>query len=176
MKLNIGDTAWVARAAPVETWVICPDCCGQKALTIIFGDGTQASIECENCKRGYEPPRGVVVLHEYKPVVEPNTITGMDQRQEGANMKVQYWSGCSGFDGENAFATIEEAQARANELMAIRAKEEKEAFEKGKYNRDKTWAWNASYHRKCLKEAQRNIEYHTAKLNVAKAKSKEPTT
>ena len=32
----------------------------------------------------------------------------------------------------------------------------------------KTWAWNVHYHRKEIREAQKRIEYHTSKLNVAK--------
>jgi len=37
----------------------------------------------------------------------------------------------------------------------------------------RTWAWNASYHRRQIKDAKRQLEYHTAKLNVASLKAKE---
>lgn len=173
MKFNIGDIVWVASAAPVETWVPCPHCFGKKSLTVIFGDGSQASIDCAGCSQGYESPKGVVVLHEYKARVEPNTITGMDARQHNGKMEVTYWSGCGGFNEENAFGSIEDAQKRANTLIDEKQAEEKIAFEQRKERHDKTWSWNATYHRQRIKEAQKALEYHTAKLNVAKFKAKE---
>jgi hypothetical protein len=38
----------------------------------------------------------------------------------------------------------------------------------------RTWAWNASYHRREIADAKKRIEYHAAKLAVASLKSKTP--
>lgn len=97
----------------------------------------------------------------------------MDAREHNGKMEVAYWSGCGGFDEENAFASTQDAQNRANALIDEKQAEEKIAFEQRKERHDKTWAWNATYHRQRIREAQKALEYHTAKLNVAKFKAKE---
>lgn len=37
----------------------------------------------------------------------------------------------------------------------------------------KSWSWHVHYHRKCLREAEKNMAYHSTALNHAKTLSKE---
>lgn len=173
MIFNIGDTVFVARANPVEKQVVCPHCFGKKFLTVILGDGSQVKIDCTGCARGYETPTGSVSYHEFTPYVEQHTITGMDSSQSNGQIEVMYWSGCGGFEGRRCFATEAEALARAQELLSEHQKEEERRLNQAKTNQDRSWAWNATYHRNELKRAQESVRYHTAKLDVCKSKAKE---
>jgi hypothetical protein len=37
----------------------------------------------------------------------------------------------------------------------------------------RSWAWNASYHRRNIKDLERQLEYHRSKLAVCAANAKE---
>jgi hypothetical protein len=39
----------------------------------------------------------------------------------------------------------------------------------------RTWAWNATYHRGCIRKAEHDLEYHRSKLTVALIHKKEGT-
>lgn len=165
MKFNIGDKAWVAWFGNhTEAWITCPHCFGKKFLTVIMGDDSQITIDCECCKEGYNGCRGKIVEYQFVANAYEITIESVELR-DGV---YRYNS-----NEENlVFKTKEEAEKRAEEFRA-----ENEANEKSrmlhKKDTNRTWAWNASHHRKRLKDALREIEYHSGALNVAKLKSKE---
>ena len=168
MKYKIGDLIWYAHMKYVSKTVTCPDCFGQKALTVIKGDGSQVSIDC-GCGHGYEGPRG---YYEYTQLV-PDVRQVVIQRIEINGTEITYGHSENYQCGESdLFDNKEDAENRAKELATRHEAEELEKiYRKDKHNR--TWAWHVRYHRECLKRAMRDVEYHGAKLNVAKAKTKE---
>lgn len=162
---EIGQTVWHARTKNVERWATCPDCCGDRYITIIMGDGKQYSIDCENCKRGgYEEYSvGSVKYYDHVTDVKKSTIVRVEKKSEG------YEYGLDDFycvDDNTIFENKEDAEKRVIELIAQRD-DESYAKSQQKHDHRKTWAWNASYHRRCLKRAQTDIEYHIKKLTVA---------
>ena len=76
--------------------------------------------------------------------------------------------------------TREEAEIYATEYDACRALATREAQEQAeeeqryqqKVLHNKSWNVNASYHRRQLKKAKQDIEYHTKALNYAAGKVK----
>lgn len=162
-KFNIGDTVWIARAGPMEKSVECPACYGQRALTVIMGNGEQVSIDCSLCSVGYEPSKGVIKTYEFQAIAEPVRI----ERVELTNRGFQF------NHHDEVFATKEDALKRAEELKIEHLKEEENRLKNLKEYESRTWSWNATYHRRELKRAQEQVIYHTAKLNVAKVKAKE---
>jgi hypothetical protein len=36
----------------------------------------------------------------------------------------------------------------------------------------RTWSWNVHYHRRSIREAKKQLEYHTAKLEAARPQAK----
>jgi hypothetical protein len=167
MKYNIGDVVWYASMKTIKKTETCPDCFGQLALTVIKGDGSKVSIPCA-CGHGCEPPRGYYTFWAYVPDVKQVTIQRIEidgtETKYGHSEKYQ----CS---ESELFNNKEDAEKRALELAAEHEQEElAKIHQKDRHNR--TWAWHVRYHREELKEAQRRIEYHSAKLNVAKAKAK----
>lgn len=168
---QIGDLVWRATWEYSQSYVTCPDCGGTRALTFVMYDGTEHTIDCAGCASGYEPPRGVLPVGNYKPEASPHTVTGMKLRTEGG---FEYTLNNGFYIGEeNLFATKEEAQARAEALGQEKAAEDLSRIYK-KEKDTRSWAWHVHYHRREIKEAQRRLDYHTKKLCVAKEKAKIP--
>jgi hypothetical protein len=134
-----------------------------------MGDGTEVSVDCEACRRGYEGSPGYVIVHTRKPMAMPATIQGV--RVEGD--KVEWQTSASYIvEDDRLFLTEADALAKANEIAAEADRAERDRINQ-KEKPTSTWAWNATYHRREIKEAQRRIEYHTAKLNVANLKKRD---
>lgn len=170
-KFNIGQAVWRASWDYSKKWITCPDCGGTKTLTAILWDKTEYIIECVGCAAGYEPPRGVVSTGTFSATTHLETVRGVEIANDGT---FQYrTSGDSAVNEAELFATHEEALTRASEITAEKQKEEEAKI----YQKDKparSWSWHVHYHRRSVKEAQKALEYHTAKLNAAKVKVKEP--
>ena len=169
MKYKIGDTVWYAKMKCIEGNEPCPDCFGQKALTVIKGDGSQVSIECVGCTHGYEEPLGYVKYSKWIADVNQVVIHRVEVKPDGLEYghTENYGSPeCDLFDNK------EDAEKRAIEILEKHNNEEiSRIHQKEKHNR--TWAWNVHYHSYCIRRAEKDIAYHTAKLSVAKSKVKE---
>lgn len=168
-RFQIGDQAWRATFDSTPAFVECPDCCGSGRLRVIMGDDTEVSIDCQNCKRGYLGPQGVLQVYDRTPRAEPVIVTGMEMDAE----RIRYRTSTSYLvDDADLFADEQQAVARAQEIGEQFGAEERARIA-NKEKDTRSWAWNASYHRKAIKEAQRQIDYHTSKLAVASLKAKE---
>lgn len=169
MRFEIGQQVWRATFGTRENFVTCPDCGGTGRLRVTFHDETQVSIHCQNCALGYDPPTGRIRVYDRRAEAVKTTITGMEvegtevQWRTADSYRVE---DCDIFDNEADCLVAAQAKAEQFDL-----EERERVFKKEKDTR--TWAWNASYHRKAIKEAQRQIEYHTSKLNAAVVKAKE---
>jgi hypothetical protein len=170
---KINDVVFWARYERKERWIKCPECMGKKFLTVIMGDDSQVTIDCVGCVGGqYEGPRGVIVTYDYEGYVTKTKIDGMEIGQEKTKYKSSICSG-EGYSSyytletEDIFLTEAEAIARTVELTAqADIKESKRLTQK--HDRNRTWAWNAHYHRDRLRQANKDLIYHTAQLERAK--------
>ena len=168
-KYSIGDTVWYARCNWTNEKATCPDCGGTGRIRCIMHDETTVSVECQGCQSGYDPPTGFVTVYGYYSHVEPITITGA----EVGERETRYRSHNYSIEASSLFPTKEEAEAAATRMVEeAKAKQAEKIAQKEKDSR--SWAFNASYHRSCIRRAQKDIEYHTAKLSVAAIKAKEP--
>lgn len=168
-KFNLGETVWMAQNVQIEKRVVCPECCGKKYVTVIFGDDSKATIHCTTCAYGYEPPNGYITLYEYKENSISTKITKI-----AIDLKEIHYSTDSGYYVEEShlFTNKEDADKKAKELSFYFEKEEaKKLLFKDKIN--KTWAQNACYHKKEIRQLEKSLVYHKAKLDVAKEKSKD---
>jgi hypothetical protein len=164
-KYQIGDTVWVAVTGRREARETCKDCAGTRFLTVLLGDGEQVTIECEGCSPGgYEPARGYNIYAEHYAEARQAQIN----RAEGGENGWEYGTSESYRHAESdIYLTRPEAEKRAAHLAEERTKEQLEKVQH-KYKKHRTWSWNATYHRKCIRKAKKDIEYHTAKLDYAK--------
>lgn len=166
---QIGDYVYVPRFQQTETKIVCPDCLGQKAVTLIMGDKQHVSIECAGCKSGYEPARGYRILHERVPSVEIGKVTSVALGEDGF-----LYSG-DGFYNANEHQIAQDrdnAMKIAENMAASHKAEELKRFQTQKEFTHRTWAWHAHYYRSKVRQAQKDIETYTAMLNVAKENCK----
>jgi len=167
--IKIGDKVWYAARDYVRVNIKCPDCLGTGVLTVRFADGKEVNIHCATCGHGYELPTGFVHYYQYQNKAREVVICGADIRPE----KTEYRFDTNHIAGEDEFfATKEEADIRAKELADKATLDEMNRLT-AKEKPTRTWAWNARYHRDRLKQAEKDVAYHTMKLNAAKIKSKE---
>lgn len=171
-KFSIGDRVWFAQVETKSYKVPCSDCLGQRALTVIMGDGEHVSINCSACERGYYGSDGVETKNQYLPAVRSGIVRGVECSGERIEYKIHisehsYWS------PKAVFATEAEARADA-EVLRLQSEEQAHAEFLRREKPTRSWAFNAGYHRREIKEGERRLAYHRAKLAVAKVKAKEP--
>jgi len=169
-KYNIGDVVWRPTFDSEQEWVECPECGGTGRLRVTFHDETTVSIECANCSRGYGPPTGKVSRYRRHPEAHRGVISEMRVSATDTEYYVMSPTGGTWLcREENLSRNHDDAMVMAQALAdEVSAEELRRIYRKEKDTR--SWAWNASYHRKCIKDAQRNLEYHTKKLNAANLK------
>lgn len=142
-------------------------------MRVIFHDDTQVSIECRNCAVGYDPPTGKVVIYRISATARMATICGFENNEGKTRWHVDGSAGSYRIvDDEDAFTTEADATAHA-QARAAQYEAEQRAKISRKEKDTRTWAWNASYHRNCIKRAEKDIAYHASKLAVAAIKAKE---
>jgi hypothetical protein len=106
----------------------------------------------------------LILGYEYEPAVEILQVEYIDSRDGIVRYNYR--------DNYVVFADHLSAAKRAIDLLEEYQTKETERLA-AKEQPKRTWAWNVRYHRGCLKEAQRQIEYHTSKLNAALTHAKE---
>lgn len=169
---KIGDEVWYAQLKWVEKFVKCPECFGLKYLTVILGDQSEMTIDCAGCAKGYDPPMGYVTYWERV----PNVCLIRINRVEIQADKTEYGHSQNyRVEESELFLNREAAEIRAIEL-AKKENEEEVARIHRKDKNNRTWAWHVYYHRSCIRRAEKDLIYHTAKLAVAKQKAKEDKT
>lgn len=169
-KFQIGDQVWRPTFESSVEWVTCPDCGGTGRLRVTFHDETTVSIDCQNCSVGYDPPTGKVKVYVRRPEAHQGVISGIEVEPDKVTYRLGRGLHSSWLVEEDALSidhdgAFEKAVALAREADET---ERRRILEKEKPAR--TWAWNARYHRRCIKDAQRNLDYHTRKLAAANLK------
>lgn len=173
MKYNIGDKVWVSEFKAMDTkYVTCPDCGGYGHIKVTLYDEDMVFIECSTCQKGYNPSTGKVEIYVRTVKAKEIIITGMIIRPD----KTEYHSGTNFsydiYDEENVFSNEQDALDKGN-IDCANWNKEQEIRALRKENDKKSWGWNASYHRRNIKELEEKIIYHKSKLNVASLKAKE---
>src|ERR1035437_4444904 len=163
--LAIGEVVWVAVAKKHEAVEqACPDCRGQKYLTVILGDASQVTIDCSTCSSGYGSPLGCVLVSTYKPAV---LVSSVQEIAKGDADNVVY-------SGEGFYRVTESELSDSSVsafTLAVKKSEDADTEEKARLQRkekdSRTWAWNVTYHRRCIKQAEKDLAYHKSKLDVS---------
>ena len=167
---EIGATAYVAQFQSVSGVVTCPDCLGTLRMRVFMGNGEEHSVACGRCSNGYNPPTGYIE-HTKNATAKVIKITISGLEISNNQSLCRYSAGDYSYDGKDVFATKEEAMQRAQVLAEEHAEREIERLASKEHD-TRSWAWNVSYHRRCIKDAEKSIAYHTSKLNVAPANPK----
>ncbi len=188
VRFEIGDVVFRADFGRHETFVACPDCLGSKHVKVVLGDGTEVIIECGGCDPGgYEPSTGMIRQYKYETRVRQYQVTGVKTTATTVEYELNHFGGGSYYTGNNdfddlshdfithrnVFATREKALAHGDKLKSeFEESENKRLMAKTKDA--KSWAWNATYHRRCIKDLERQLEYHRSKVEICAAKIRSP--
>jgi len=174
-KYNIGDKVWYAHFESITRSAICPECMGDRYLTVIMGDDSRVTIPCAGCSSGYDQPTGYVSYWESAPMVHQTTIDGMEVSKEKVKYKIETSSySWRILHPEDVFDTSDEAAIRAKEMSDEYNKKQLDKLNKKDFqHRHRTWAWHVHYYRREIREAKKTIEFAEKKLSAAKEKAKE---
>ena len=177
-KYQIGDVVWAGEWKGYEKTETCPDCGGTRTLKVILFDDTEYIIPCESCKRGDEGPYGVVRHYAYHATARELVIQGMELGCWDSNRDI--WEYQLGLEGSCSLRVPEneiflDEQSALNFALAkgreLEIKEVARVFLKDKP--DHSWAWHVIYHRREIKRAEHDLEYHTRQLGIAREKAKD---
>lgn len=160
MRFEIGDKVFWATNATQANHIKCPDCGGTGRPRVTFHDDTEA---CSNCSLGYDPPTGFVRYFSRVPAVKLVEITGLEITAEKISWQI---SGAHIISNEDLFRSESQAMERARVLFEMHEREHILKKEKD----TKTWAWNATYHRRAIK-AQRRSPEGISKMSSAELKA-----
>ena len=160
-----GDSVWLANCGVREVTGPCPVCFGKRSVVVILGNDEQVQTPCDYCGKGWDGPRGVEIVHEW--IAEPMlvTVAGVRTDADGEKQSVDYrfYNNYIGRE-DDVFTTKEEAQVRCSEKANEHAEEERRRRECLKENATKSFSWHVGYHRRCIKQAERNLEWHRSRV------------
>lgn len=115
-----GETVFSAETEWAEKWVSCPDCLGTCKWLVVFADDTSEQVECQTCKRGYNPATGKIDIKQHTPRVRKVTVGSIRYNDRDAKPfsymceETGVGSGRVYYD-DDLFTTEEEAVKRARE-------------------------------------------------------------
>lgn len=170
-KFKMGQQLWRASFESTAAWVTCPDCGGRGHIRCLLHDDTMVTVNCEGCRVGYDPPSGTVRVFNRAPNAVLAIVTGITLDGKGIEYRTADHY-C--VQEDDLFVEAEDALAAAKIKAETASREELERIQK-KEKDTRSWSWHVHYHRKCIKQAEEQIEYHTARLNVARVKARDPT-
>jgi len=170
--LNVGDKIWMARCALESVRQTCPICFGKLRVTLILGDESQASVECDYCGKGYEGPRGYVDDYELKSDPMLIEVTGRNMRQDGYKERWSYHVRNYYAEADVLYETQEEAATRCAEMVAAHEEDEAARAEHRKQYGRKSFSWGVGYHLREIKRCEQQIAWHRQRVEVCRAKSR----
>lgn len=168
LRFDIDDVVYRATFETEASTIECEHCAGTARIRVIFGDGQEVSIPCENCSRGYLDATGRIEVFIRTPKAERCRIKGFEFRDG----KVRWQTTGNYIVDDESLFKFEAIALAAAKVIAKKADADEEARISMKEKDHRSWAWHASYHRKCIREAERQIEHHKRKLSAANLKAK----
>jgi hypothetical protein len=166
----IGEELWWVGYAHREAWETCPECDGQRVVTIIRGNGETFPIECQCCALGFERASGLVkrTYFEHSPkVFIPGRvdISGGEIRYSESSPDANCYGSA---DCKDLFRDRAECVARCAELNAEQKAAEEKMFLWNMLDRRKKMAWSVHYWSREVKEYERKLEAARVRLGLCK--------
>ena len=166
---EIGQTYWAPRHRPVKITLPCPACKGARVVTVIYGD-EHVSVDCEACGLGLEGSPGTVTEYDFTPHAEAFTIESVVGLY-GGRWDVRSTTGqTSGF---NDLCKTEDAALVVSVLKCAEQEEANMRTRMHKRNSAKRATWTVRYHRQCIADLERQLAWHTARINAGKVKKEQ---
>ena len=163
---EFGKTYWLPVTSPTPVTMPCQACYGNRAVTVILGNGEQVSVACEACGKGFSGPMGTEQSFTYEPSAKPFTVS------EVTWMSGSEWTLKSQEGHLASFDRLVTTPGEALELSKVRIQECVEANMKRSAANSRhsieNSAWSVRYHEKCIKDAEKSIAWHRSKVSERK--------
>ena len=168
-EYNIGDKVFWAKYDGKSVQEICPVCFDKKEVIIILGNGEQVATECNYCVIGLSGPRGYVEVYKWVSSVSEIIIDGKEVNEslQGKNIEYRYGRYC--LNNGDIFSTKEGAEKRVEEKIREKEIEESKRFETVKGGKKMSLTWSLGYHQKQIRNAEKDIIYHSSKVKLVKS-------
>ena len=160
---NIGDTYYLPHHNPTQVTVPCPTCYGALKVTLILGNGEQVDVQCEGCGKGYEGPKGCITEYSYEPFVSSFKIAGIHSMYDGEFTLKSTGGETANFTQlfQDKDAAMEKAKQQMKESLDQNMRSSTAST---KYQRANL-TWSVQYHEKCIKDNERKIAWHRARIS-----------
>ena len=162
---SIGETFWRPVLTPQQLTVPCPVCSGEKVVTVIIGQDERLMVECDACGLGYEHPRGVIEEWVSDPGAAEFVIEAVESFMRGE------WTVRSTTKERHSFASLcrTESEALAVSVAAC-ATQAEENMRRRQHHRGRVSkaTWSVQYHRAMIKDLERQLAWHRAKIDAKK--------
>lgn len=169
-KYNLGDFVYyVYSSIHMETTIDCPICFGKGSVVIILGNGEHQNTECDYCGHGLDRATGKVKTWEPKAEIKSGIIIGISTK----NHIPIYDVGCSFFEEQELFSSEEEANPKLKEELKSVQERAKKWFIDSFRLATKKQTWSVGYHKRCIKDAKRTIDWHNERLRMIKGQDDE---
>lgn len=163
MPFAIGQVMWLPSNGAEKVRVPCPVCAGQCAVVIVLGTGEQVGVECDACGLGFEGPRGYIEEYQWTPAAVRFVIAKVE-RFDGERWSLRSETGAWA-EWDALLPTEAEALERSRVLCAaqeesnMQSRQRKRAGVKGR-------SWSLQYHRNCIADLERQIQWHQSKIQA----------
>jgi ribosomal protein S27E len=163
---EIGQNYWAPRHHAELVTLPCPACKGTRIVAIVYGD-EHVSVDCEACGKGFEGPQGTITEYDFTPKAERFVIASVDSLYNGR------WSVRSETGQTSNFDELCETEEAALAISAVKCAEQHESNMRSRMHgrsRAANATWSVSYHKKCIVDLERQLAWHTARINAGKVK------
>jgi hypothetical protein len=169
---KIGDTVYVANHGNQKKRKQCPCCFTKCEVKLTLGDGTELMLPCDYCGKGYDSPTGYVMEHAAEASVEVRIVRSVSSNTNNEGTEYSY-SLSDNYHGSHSrtFGTQAEAAVCAQKLSEEHNSEMQNTARHIKHNMNKTYSWNAGYHRREAKRCRTQAEYHDGRVTICKLKA-----
>lgn len=169
----IGETVWHAGNRYIEEYPVCPDCAGQKYVTLKLGNGDEHTLDCRCCGIGYDPPTGRMKVNRF--IYEPEEITlarvtHFDKDGVGYTNAPVEASSYSTYHSSSLFRDKLQCEAVCEKMRAEKAAQEEENALARAKSRGRDMAYSVSYWRSRAAQHKKDWEDAERRLNAAKAR------
>lgn len=171
IPFNIGDHVWWIGHGYHEEFVTCPECLGQKMLTVVRGNGESFTIHCACCSMGYDPPTGVIKKTFYH--FEPTEFVCKTVQFYSDDFRYENEVGETSDTKGHLFATKEECQKACDALNEYHSKNEERRMLANISSKRRDVAWSVHYWASKVSDLKKELEIAQDRLNVSKAKKRE---
>lgn len=169
LPFTIGQLLWMPMGDAHKAQLPCPVCDGALAVTVILGSGERIGVPCDACGIGFDGPRGFIEEYEHDPKAIPFVIASVESFHNNE------WRLRSETGAWHEFTDLYATEGEALDVAVKRAADQHERNMQSRQHKRKSTArqaWSVRYHRDCIKDLERQLAWHTARISASARETK----